>query len=182
MRSSSGWWAPAPPRTAQLSDTELLARVIKGESSQIVRQKTLMLTALFKEAGDLGMMEERPEEGRAFYLRALHLMLNALVLDKPFECPDFVPRVEALLAPLQDAPLPLETQARLMRHYERIGEFAKAEDWLFAMLEAQPGNRELVGFGVCFYERLKRQSNATLSAGNLPRTEIEAGLAELRGR
>jgi hypothetical protein len=83
---------------------------------------------------------------------------------------------------LHGSPLPLETQALLMQHYERSGEFAKAEDALFAMLEAEPGNAGLVNFGASFYKRLQGQSDAALAAGNLPRSELEAGLAELRKR
>jgi hypothetical protein len=37
---------------------------------------------------------------------------------------------------LRNDPLPLRTLALLMQHYERTGEFAKAEDELFAMLDA----------------------------------------------
>jgi hypothetical protein len=81
---------------------------------------------------------------------------------------------------LRESPLPRETEALLMHHYERSREFAKAEDALFAMLEAEPGNAGLVEFGVAFYERLRGQSDAALEAGNLPRSELEASLAELR--
>ena len=59
-----------------------------------------------------------------------------------------------------------------MQHYERSQEFAKAEDALFAMLEAEPGNAGLVEFGVAFYERLRGQSDAALEAGKLPRSEL----------
>jgi hypothetical protein len=69
-----------------------------------------------------------------------------------------------------------------MHHYERTGEFAKAEDALFAMLDVEPNNWGIVEFGLAFYERLQRQSDATLVAGNLPRAELEAGLTELRDR
>jgi hypothetical protein len=50
------------------------------------------------------------------------------------------------------------------------------------MLEAEPGNAGLVEFGVSFYARLQGQSDAALAAGNLPRSELESGLAELRKR
>src|SRR5262245_14390278 len=96
---------------AQLSDTELLARLIKGEPTQAVPEKTLMLTALFKEVGDLASCQGRLEEGRSFYLKSLHLLLDASACDEPFDCPTFVPRIDALVAALQDWPLPLETQA-----------------------------------------------------------------------
>ena len=41
----------------------------------------------------------------------------------------------------------------LMQHYERTGEFAKAEDALFAMLDAQPDNPAIV-------ESASRSTNA----------------------
>ncbi len=166
---------------AQLTETELLARLIQGEPSQVVRQKALMLTTLLKEAGELAAAQGRPEEGRASYLKGLHLLLETLAHHEAFECPDFVPRVEVFVTALGDKPLPLETQGRLMQHYELTGEFGKAEDCLFAMLEADPGNAALVEFGIAFCERLRGQSDARLAAGNLPRPELEAGLAELRG-
>ncbi len=165
-----------------LSETELLAGLIRGEPTQVVQAKTLMLTALLKEAGDVAVGQERVEESRSCYLKGLNLLLDTLARSEVSECPAFVPRVEALVLALADAALPLGTQARLMEHYERVGEFAKAEDALFAMLEAEPENARLVEFGIVFYERLRGRSDGSLQAGNLPRAELEAGLAELRRR
>ena len=167
---------------AHLTETELLATIIRGEPTQAVRDKTLMLTALLKEAGDVAAMQERAEESRSCYLKGLHLLLQTLAHEEVSAFPEFVPRVEMFVAVLRGFPLPLETQALLMRHYESAGEFAKAEDALFAMLEAEPGNAGLVEFGVSFYERLQGQSDTALAVGNLPRPELAAGLAELRKR
>ena len=167
---------------ARLSDTELLAKLIKGEPTQAVREKTLLLTALFKEAGDLAVAQNRPEEGRLLYLKGLDLLLELLARDEPLEHPDFVPRLDAFLVALQDFALPFQTQARLMQYYERIGEFAKAEDCLFAMIESEPADPGLVEFGIAFYQRLRGHSNAALAAGNLPRQELEAGLLELKSK
>jgi len=167
---------------ASLSDTELLARLINGEPTQTVREKTLILATLFKEAGDLASSQGRLAEGRLFFLRSLHLLLDTIAREERLDLPDFVPRVDALAAAMQDSPLPLETQARLMQHYERVGEFAKAEDCFFAMLELEPTNSRLLEFGIGFYKRLRCQSDATLLAGNLPRAEVEASLMELRDR
>ena len=167
---------------ARLTETELLPTIIRGEPTQAVRDKTLMLTALLKEAGDVAAWPERAVESRSCYLKGLHLLLETLAHEEVSAFPEFVPRVEMFVAVLRDSPLPLETQALLMQHYERSGEFAKAEDALFAMLEAEPGNAGLVEFGASFYKRLQGQSDAALEAGNLPRPELEAGLAELRKR
>lgn len=165
---------------ANLSETELLARLIQGEPTQVVRDKTLILTALLKEAGDVAAARERPTESRACYLKGLHLLLETLAAGDTGDFPDFVPRVEVFVAALAGAPLPLESQARLMQHYERLGEFGKAEDLLFAMLESEADQPALLDFGAAFYERLQGQTDASLNAGNLPRAELAAGLAELR--
>jgi hypothetical protein len=167
---------------AQLSETELLARLIQGEPTQVVREKTLMLCTLLKEAGDVATGQERLQEGQACYLKGLNLLLDTLARDEAFVCPEFVPQVEVFVEVLADSPLPLSTQARLMQHYEGTREFGKAEDSLFAMVQAEPDNPRVVEFGIAFYERLRAQIDSALEAGNLPRAELEAGQAELRQR
>lgn len=167
---------------ARLSETELLARLIAGESTQTVRHKTLVLTTLLKEAGDVAAGQNRPDESRECYLKALNLLLETLAREEVFEFPEFVPKVELLVAALANDALPIRTHARLMQHYERAGNFAKAEDALFAMLEAEPDNAALVEFGLTFYQRLLAQSDAALNAANLPRPEAEEGQKELQRR
>jgi hypothetical protein len=170
-----------PKEVAKLSETELLARLIQGEPTQAVRDKTLLLTTLLKEAGDLAVVEARPDEARDCYFKGLHLLLEAS-RGEVFDLPEFVPTIEMFVTALADFRLPLETQARLMQHYESAGEFSKAEDLLFAMLEAAPSEERLLDFGLTFYDRMKTQSDAALEAGNLPRAEVVAGLAELNRR
>src|SRR5260370_1236610 len=170
------------PALARLSETELLARVIQGEPTLAVREKTLILTTLLNEAGEVAAAQDRPEEARECRLKALHLLLDVLGRGEIFECPEFVPAVDVVVTSLQDAPLPPRTRALVMQHYERAGEFAKAEDAFFALLEADRASREIVDFGIAFYERLLTQSDAALAAANLPRSEVEEGLKDLQRR
>ena len=164
----------------QLSETELLARLIQREPAQAVREKSLILTALLKEAGDVAALEGRLQDSRSIYLKGLHLLLEDMAGEELAERPDFVPQVDGFVIALEGEPLPLPTQAMLMRHYEQSGQFAKAEDALFAMLDMEPENPRITELGVGFYKRLEAQSDAALLAGNLPRCELEAGLSELR--
>src|SRR5208282_544132 len=131
----------------QMSETELLARLIQGEPTLLVEAKAFMLVTLLKTNGDLIAGEGRLEESRQYYLKGLHLLLDTFGRNEITERPDFVPTVEAFLTGLRDAPLPLPTGAMLMHHYERTGEFAKAEDALFAMADVAPDNAELLEFG-----------------------------------
>ncbi len=167
---------------ARISETELLARVVRGEPTLAVREKILMVATLLKEAGDVWAERDKQDESRICHLKGLHLLLDTLARGEVFECPEFVPKVEEFVMALQDSPLPLETQARLMQHYERTGEFGKAEDALFAMLEAEPGHLPLLELGISFYRRLAGQTDVLLADGNLPRAEVETGLADLNAR
>ena len=167
---------------AHLSETELLARLLQGEPTQVVRQKTLLLTTLLKEAGDVAAATDHPEASRDCYLKSMHLLLETLGSGEIFEWPEFVPKIELLVEALQPEPLPARTQAMLMQHYERTGDFAKAENALFALLDIEPANDAVVEFGMAFYQRLLAQSDSALVEANLPRAEVEEGLIELQQR
>ncbi len=163
-----------------LSEIDLLSRVLQGDAIQCVREKTFFLITLFREAGDLAAGQDRPDEARSYYLKGLELLLAALAGTDPSDCPDFVPSVDAFVAALADSPPAARTLALLMHHYERTGEFSKAEDALYGLLDLEECPPGMVEFAAAFYERLGRQSDEALVSGNLPRAELEAGLRELR--
>jgi hypothetical protein len=162
-----------------LSDTELLARLTEAGPTQSVPDKIRLLVALLQQAGLLHAAEDREEQSRVCWLKALNLLLNLQMEDMDSELAQFIPTIDMLRDQLRDAPLPLTTLAALWRHYEHIGAYARAEDSLFALLEAEPDNLELIAEAKFFYERLLRQSDDALNSGNLPRAEVSAGLAEL---
>jgi hypothetical protein len=141
-----------------------------------------MLATLLREAGEVAEAQGKAEQGGRYYLKGLDIVLDVGGTEEPFEWPAFVPAVEMFVASLGEREIPLATRARLMRHYEFSGDFAKAEDTLFAMLEQDPLNTSILDFGVAFYRRMLEHSDAALANGNLPRTEIEAGLAELQAK
>lgn len=166
----------------KLSETELFAKVLQAEPVHAVREKMSFLITLLREAGDLAVVQGREEEGREYYLKGLHLLLGILTRGDAYEVPEFVPKVEEFVSALADSDLPAQTNALLMEHYERTGQFAKAEDALYCILDAEPENGSAVEFGISFYERLQRQNDLRLEEGNLPREELESGLKELRSR
>ena len=165
---------------ARLSETDLLARLMQDGPTHALRDKTLILTTLLNQAGDVAAAADRIEESRDCYLKALQLLLDVLARGEVFECPEFVPKVEMLKEALRETPLPARTQALLMQHYERAGEFAKAEDAFHALLDIEPANDVVVEFGIAFYQRLLGQSDVALNEANLPRAEVEEGLKELQ--
>jgi hypothetical protein len=163
---------------ARLSDTELLARVSEGQLAQSVHLRTLAVVTLLKEAAGIAGAAGRLGEARAFWLKSLRLLLEVLSQEDPAGFPEFVPKVEEIVSALQGEALPAEMLALLLRHYETTGQFGKAEDALFSIVEAAGADAAVVGFGRAFYERMRRRSDAALAAGGLEREEAEQGRNE----
>ena len=166
----------------QLSDAEIVARLVKRGSTHMAQHKLRMVVALLKEAGDAAAGQERIDEARAFYLKALHLLLDSPLAEDASDAPDYVPKVEVLAEGLRGTEIPAATHVILMRHYESSGQFSKAEDEFFAILDADGASAATIEFGLSFYGRLQSQSDAALATGNLPRVEVEASLLELANR
>src|ERR1041385_1396478 len=51
----------------KLTDAELFARILQGEPTQAVHDKTLIVATLFKEAGDAAVAQDNLQHGREFY-------------------------------------------------------------------------------------------------------------------
>ena len=66
----------------------------------------------------------------------------------------------------------------LARFYELTGQYGRAEDALFDVLEAAGDEAE--EFAFAFYDRLLEKTDEELAGGNLPRTEILEALDQLR--
>jgi len=165
-----------------LSEGQLMARLISGESTHLIREKALMLVTLLNEAAELHIGQNQIEQGRACHLKALNLLLEVMLRYPETELPDFVPSIQGLANQLEGCALPVRTNAALMQHFEQIGSFAKAEDQLFEIIGSEPNNPAVLDLGIGFYQRLLQESDPVLQGGDLPRTEVEAGLAELHER
>ncbi|HEV2328309.1 MAG TPA: DUF6483 family protein [Verrucomicrobiae bacterium] len=171
-----------PAELLAMSDTDLIAHLSEGNTSYEIQERISMVARLFKENGDILRAQGKVAESHGCCLKGLHLLLDAIADDPTAPRPEFLPTVEAFVIGLHDSSLNLETNAMLMRHYEQFREYARAEDSLFNMLDAEPGNVELLDVGIGFYERLLRMDDEALELGNLPRGEVSVGLSELKER
>jgi hypothetical protein len=167
---------------SRLSPGELMALLTVGQEHKTGRDKCAFLVALLQQAGIVHAAQNQPDESHAAYVKALHILLELSLRGDRTRLPDYTPAVEDLVAGLKTQRLSVETGAGLLLYYEQTGKYARAEDVLFKMMEVEPANTDIVGMGIAFYERLQKQSDDTLVAGNLPRDEVNAGLTELRTR
>ncbi|MCZ7638994.1 MAG: DUF6483 family protein [Verrucomicrobia bacterium] len=91
---------------------------------------------------------------------------------------------EALLEALRDAVLPPRTEAALMLFHEQHGQFDRAENALFRLLEQMgpEGKAGVIELGLGFYGRLEVLGEEALAAGNFSKAEVAAGRQELERR
>ncbi len=165
-----------------LSESALFARLVSGDSTHLVREKVLMLVTLFNETAETYLAQDQTQDSRAYYLKALNLLLEVTLREPEPRFPGFVPSIQALTNRLEGWPLPVRTNAALMRHFEQIGAFGKAEDQLFEIIGSEQDNQPVLDLGIEFYQRLLQESDPALQRGNLPRTEVQTGLADLQER
>ncbi|HZU70342.1 MAG TPA: DUF6483 family protein [Ktedonobacteraceae bacterium] len=143
-------------------------------------EKCWLLATLLKAEGEIYEEQNNQDESYYCYLKSLNLFLEVLLLDGNISDVDYVPELEGLLYKLHDYELPVKTSLKLLQYYENTGKFAKAEDILFDMLNSSMPDKAILQRGIAFYTRLRKKSDATLSAGNLSRVEVEEGLAKLK--
>ena len=72
------------------------------------------------------------------------------------------------------------SQINLISYYEELHRFADAEDCLWKAIDVAGSDPEILERGQMFYEECRKQSDARLEKGNLPRDEVDMGYEDLR--
>jgi tetratricopeptide (TPR) repeat protein len=155
-----------------LLDTLKTGEVLDGD-------KCIIIALLLKEEGDVYEALKNHDESYHRYLKSLRLFLEVVISNAPMSLPEHLAQVETVIHNLEPYDLPPAVKTRLWQYYEKTGNYAKAEDVLFRLLDAQPRGK-ISQEGIAFYKRLLAKSDAELQAGGLPRDEVEEGLQELR--
>jgi len=168
-----------PEEVCQQSELKLVGKMLGGKQTLEGRARCFVLVALLNEAGNLRSRLGDEDRSRQFKLKALNILLAVRNFAEEDVVPDFVPKVDDLVAQLKEDGIPPRTLASLMQHYEFIGVFSRAEDCLYELIEIVPDKRPALHLGAAFYHRLLAKSDIELEDGKLPRVELESGLADL---
>ena len=158
----------------RLSTNDLLSLLSTTGTLEV--EKALLMAELLHAESRVHASQDR-EVSALTRLKMLELYLHALLVETGL-IPHYQHQVAQLVAALDG--LPLETERRLFEYDAHSGDFAAAEDRLFEMLEAHPGDAELARWGAAHYEGWLELPDDVLEAGNLPKDEVRESLASLR--
>lgn len=180
-----GKWFRLNSRLAgTLSEKDLISMLsVNGNVESVPLQ---MAAVLLKEEGDFFERQGHDDESYRRRVKSLQLFLAASENGADKEPIDGNAHIDDLLASLRRYQLPESVCERLWRHFEREGQFAKAEDLLFEWIDMHRlsvgdiHSADAVAQGVAFYERLLSNEDDALENGNLPRAEVLEGLRKLQ--
>ncbi|MBH5320016.1 hypothetical protein I6N90_19630 [Paenibacillus sp. GSMTC-2017] len=124
--------------------------------------------------GDIG----REKECYDSYVRSLRLFVRLSLLNAEPTIVEPREQIAELLELLSPFELPIPTKRLLMEWYETEGKYDQTENVMHELLEA---NVLTAADAIGTYQRLLSQSDELLTAGGLPREEVEQALADIKG-
>ena len=150
-----------------------------GSDPSVAVPKAYVLGVLLKEEADIRVLMSDAAAAEDIYGKSLSLFIETyLSAGAPVEV-RHLELTDAILDKLSRHQLSPEILERIFRYEEAMGRFARAEDALYAILDA---HAEFVDEGVRFYERLLRKPDEELAAGNLSRDEVLEGMNSMKRR
>jgi tetratricopeptide (TPR) repeat protein len=159
-------------------DYEEFLRILSANGG-LNADKCVMLSELLKLKAEFYIAQGNEDGALDLYIKSLCLYLEALLDDGSLFAEPHTGRVGALIRTLEGNRMPPNALRLLARFYELSGQYGKAEDCLFELLEASQYQAGDVTEGFAFYDRLLQKDPVALEKGNLPLAEVTEGRARL---
>jgi len=148
------------------------------QGGKAMGERLTVLANLLQAEGDVYEGLKQPDESVSRRFKALDIQLAILTNEDPTSA-RAADSVATLLERLDEYDLAVRTKQQLWQHFEQMGDFARAENWMYEVLEDDRAPLDIVERSIDFYQRLLTREDAELILGNLPRSEVEAGLTQL---
>ena len=126
---------------------------------------------IYKNIGDKNLMF-------LYYTKSLQSFNQGLKKDNTIEG-TYTDDMQAVLDEFGRYEITVDEGKIILKSYELLNRFDKAEDTLYYLMNKYNKSNEIVGIGIDFYDRLKGIPEEELEKGNLPISEVNEALEEL---
>lgn len=150
------------------------------KTSDVYAGRCIVSAELLREYALISDEKNQINESVNIFKKSLWLYIEAVLTDELPSPQDFYSKINELIKKLNHSELPLNLRARIFEYYEYSGQYSKAEDILFELIDEN--NKEIYNSGILFYKRLQNKPESELMTGNLSRGEVEDGLNELMSK
>ena len=158
-----------------ISDSQLIKMISTSET--LLAPNCYLLGVLFKEEAEIYKLINDSEKSFEMYERSLNLFIEGLKNSPILIEPEHLDKIQQTVAKLEDREINVGTEESLFFYYEYSGQFNKAEDLIFDLIDY---DSKYLKDGIKYCERLLEKPDDMLIKGNLPREEIEESLKQLK--
>ena len=144
---------------------------------KLIAPKSYLLGVVLKEEAEIYGLQGDEEASIKLYLRSLNLFLMGIDSSKTLIEADHLKKIEIVIDKLKEYEIPQYLKQKIFGFYEFSGKYDKAENLLYDLIEA---DSNFTSEGIQFYKRLLSKSEEELIKGNLPKTEVEEGLLNVK--
>ncbi len=150
------------------------------KTSDVYAGRCLISAELLKEYGDILGEKGKHEESINIYFKSLWLYLETMMTRELPEPSEYFARIDFLIKSLSALEFSDELKFKIFEYYEFSGQYSKAEDILFEMIDS--GFEGIKDKGIKYYKRLQLKTDEKLNKGNFSKEEIEESLEEINSR
>jgi len=154
-----------------------IAGMLKSDD-KAAAEKLMIAAELLREEAEICESEEGFGDD-IFHLlcKSFYLYIDALEYENSYKTSEYLEKIDTIVKKITKYELSSQTKTKLYQYYELIERFDKAENILYELIDARYEN--ILIEGRAFYDRLLKKPDRELSDGNLPRTEVQEGLAKI---
>jgi len=160
-----------------LDDESLYAILFKNEAVDV--EKPGYIAYLFKEAGDIYILQKQNFESINCYIHALHFSLRMSIQSETSLPSEISQMIDELIQNLDTNNLEENTLWDLFCHYENEKELAKADQMLSRLTARMDTRANAMAERKSFYKRLLEKSDKELAASGMSQSGIQKKLKEL---
>jgi len=148
------------------------------KTSDLYAGRCLVSAELLREYSGLYEIKRKETEGKNFEMKSLHLYIEALLTKDLSEPEKYFKGINELISSCSDNEFSDNLNIKLIDYYEFSGQYSKADDIIFELLENQ--NEFVFDKAVSFYKKLQGKTNEELKTGNFSIEEVNEGLEEIQ--
>ena len=157
----------------ELLDSKSLRKTLRTPERLLIAARALEESAgMYRQAGEAS-------RATANAVKALDLFAGVLASDPDALDGDAMRRARVIATGLDADGLSWDERVAFAGWAEVVGDYSRAEDLLFDLVNEGLDTERLVNAALAFYDRLQALDDETLEAGGLPRPEAEDGRAHM---
>lgn len=145
------------------------------KTSDLYAGRCLVSAELLKEYADVH--ELNGKDNNSIILKSLNLYIEAILSKDLPEPEKYYTKINELISFIAESELQNELNFKIIDYYEFSGQYSKAEDMIFELIENN--NKDIIDRSVSFYKKLQHRTDEELESGNLSREEVNDALDEI---